>query len=628
MYYKQIVLSIYVVLGMFLVFMPLAGELRTRTSSPGGASRKTSLAPVAGSSWARGYVIGLLLALQLVWWTSIVSSFSSPRFYVYLACVIACGLGFSREVRAGEADRAPRIATFVLLALAAIATVPISFSTGFLDTPPQKFWAWHHWSAYVGPSELLLSGARIFFDFPAQYGLGPTALVALACGDNCWVGMYLVVATTAVLWAFSGLALVAGLRARTTAATAVVLAACMAGFLFWTAYPHIVSTTLTTPSVAGLRFLPALALVCLLVWSENQAFLRRRWIAFGTIAFSIAALWSPESLFISALVWGPYYLLRRLADAEPKKRLASLLAGVGFLAATVVAAFGVAVIVYRSILGIWPDAEAFLSYLIYPPGPQPINPKGPVLFFLAAFVIGAVNCFCAYRAEGNTSGFRRSMAFLLLAYGTFAYVLGRGHDNNFCNILPYCILVLCDAALRPMPLAARGAAAGMLASAIGMMAFFGWESWSTVASKGTLLTFEPRAVLATWSYADPVTNEQIEASCRRPCTPMDAVRALRHIRGTSDDPVMILTDDHLSLPATSPRAWSAIHAPLNYEYFPTELRRRFMRRSMDRFGRSGWMVIEKDPPSSWYDDFASVYDIAEELDFGTYRAVHFVPKRP
>jgi hypothetical protein len=630
MYYKQIVLSIYLLVGLLLVFVPLASELRAATRALGDlSSRKALPAPESASSWARGYVIGLLLALLLVWWTSIPAKIFSPSFYLYLICIAACGLAFFHEMRAGKADRATRRATTVFLAVAASVVVPLSFSTGFLDTQPQKLWAWHHWSAYIGPSELLLSGARIFFDFPTQYGLGPTALVALACGENCWIGMYFVVGVTATLFAILGFALVADLRPRTAPAAVVVLAACMAAFMFWTAYPRVVSTTLTTPSVSGLRFLPVLALVAVLVWSEKQSFLRRRWIAFGTFAFSAAALWSPESLFISALIWGPYFLLRRLADADAKKMFSRLFAGLAYLAATVVVIYGVALIAYRSYAGVWPDADAFFAYILYPPGPMPINPKGPVLFFVAALAIGAMNCWYAYRSKGNTDEFRRSMAFLLLAYGTFAYVLGRGHDNNFCNIMPYGVLVLCDAVLRPMPLAVRGAAAGMLASAIGLMAFFGWGAWYGALSRGALLSFEPRKAIATWSYDFPGVDEQIREQCRTvDCKPEDAVRGLRQLRPISSDPVMVLSDDHLSLPASSSQPWSAMHAPLNYEFLPADIRRRFLRRTMERFQRGGWMLFEKTLDPFWYEDFRSAYRVLEERDFGTYRAVHFAPNRP
>jgi len=630
--YKSVVISFYVVIGAAIVLFPLAAELRT-AALHAGRSRKTPVAissPAAASlsSWARGYAIGLLLSVKLVWWDYIATPLFNLRFDLYLVIVLVCAFALFHEIRAGDSKRATRKTAVIVLVIAAAAAAPVSFSTGFLDLPPHKFTAWHHWSAYVGPSELLLSGARIFFDFPAQYGFGPTVSIALACGDNCWVGMYVVSAVMAFVFAVLGCALVVKLGPRTIPATVVMVAACLIAFMLWTASPEIVSNTLTMPSGSALRFLPAVTLVFLLVWSERQSFLRRNWIALGTLCFTAAALWSPESLFISTLIWAPYFLLRRLDASEPGNRLRSLVAGTGFLLATGIVVAGVALIAYRSLYGIWPDPEALFGYILYPPGPMPIDPRGPVLFSIGMFAVGGASCAYAYRANGNTPEFRRSMIFLLLAYGTFAYVLGRGHGNNFCNLVPYAVLVLSDVVVRSAPLVVRGAAGGMLASVIGLTAFFGWNSWHTTISRGAFLAFEPRAATATWSYVFPDTAEQLREECAMQCTPADAVRALRQIRSSSPDPAMILSNEHLSLPATTSLAWSAMHAPLNYEYFPSELRRRFLRRSMRRFERSGWMLFAKTLPSFWRDDFEAAYDIVEELDFGAFRAVHFTPKGP
>ena len=64
-----------------------------------------------------------------------------------------------------------------------------SFSTGLLGLDEILFTTWHHWGAYVGPAELMWAGARIFYDSPAQYGLGPTMLIALGCSFDCWKGI-------------------------------------------------------------------------------------------------------------------------------------------------------------------------------------------------------------------------------------------------------------------------------------------------------------------------------------------------------------------------------------------------------------------------------------------------------
>lgn len=70
----------------------------------------------------------------------------------------------------------------------------LSFSTEILVSNQELIKTlWHHWGAYISPAELLLSGAIIFHDFPVQYGLGPTLLIASSCGHDCWQGMYYIV---------------------------------------------------------------------------------------------------------------------------------------------------------------------------------------------------------------------------------------------------------------------------------------------------------------------------------------------------------------------------------------------------------------------------------------------------
>ena len=83
----------------------------------------------------------------------------------------------------------------------------VSFSTGIFHDPQAFLFAWHHWGAYVGPSEMVRSGARLFRDVPAQYGLGPTVLIAAIGGQGCWLSVYYLAGLSTLLFA----AMVAGI---------------------------------------------------------------------------------------------------------------------------------------------------------------------------------------------------------------------------------------------------------------------------------------------------------------------------------------------------------------------------------------------------------------------------------
>jgi hypothetical protein len=112
----------------------------------------------------------------------------------------------------------------------------------------------HHWGAYIGPSETFLSGARVLYDIPAQYGLGPTLLIASACKENCWVGMYWIAALTSIIYVFIvlGAACILGRTSFNSWAYGLILLAASAAGLFWTSYPPLLGAPLSFPSTGGL----------------------------------------------------------------------------------------------------------------------------------------------------------------------------------------------------------------------------------------------------------------------------------------------------------------------------------------------------------------------------------------
>ena len=64
-------------------------------------------------------------------------------------------------------------------------TLFMSFSLKFSANNEILVTMWHHWGAYIAPAESIISGARLFYDVPAQYGLGPTLILVLGCKIDC-----------------------------------------------------------------------------------------------------------------------------------------------------------------------------------------------------------------------------------------------------------------------------------------------------------------------------------------------------------------------------------------------------------------------------------------------------------
>src|SRR3954452_382284 len=58
-----------------------------------------------------------------------------------------------------------------------------------------------HWGVYLSAGELLREGARPFYDFPLQYGLGPATLVGAFCIAECWSTAHSMFAAVSALYA-------------------------------------------------------------------------------------------------------------------------------------------------------------------------------------------------------------------------------------------------------------------------------------------------------------------------------------------------------------------------------------------------------------------------------------------
>ena len=254
--------------------------------------------------------------------------------------------------------------------------------------------------------------------------------------------MYWVVATANVLFA-GGLLFIAGRSAIATPwVAAVALASVIMTCAFWIAYPPHVGSPLSTPSTGGLRFLPVVLLVCVLMLSETNRWAARHWMTLGSSFFAIGAAWSPESLFYVAFVWGPYLCARRMAASTDGERTGRFVGSVSIIALTLAGVLLVLLAVYRFGYGVWPSPSAYLAYFLYTPGPLPVSWRGPVWYILAGLGLGVTAVMASRRVDGETAAFRQLLLVLLLAYATVSYALGRSHDNNFLNLLPFISVLL------------------------------------------------------------------------------------------------------------------------------------------------------------------------------------------
>lgn len=482
----------------------------------------------------------------------------------------------------------------------------LSFSIGIFADHNSSLW--HHWSAYISPAELLLAGAELFRDFPAQYGLGPTAILAIICGNDCWNGMYFFAGFST--FAFSVIVFIMAIRfAHDQWWTKIILLVLsIATCFFWTAYPPNLTSALQTPSVSGMRFLPSALLTVYLFFSIRIEESRLRVIV-AHMLWVLGAMWSPESAFYVTFIWWPFYLFIKRGEGDFTARFKNTARSALVLVLIAIALVLSVCVGFQIIYGQWPTLYGVLAYAINPPGPLPIDSSGAVWFFVATVAIGLGAMWRSWKTCGDTQHFRRGFLVVLLAYAVFSYFLGRSHENNLMNIMPFMMLILIFASSTlKADVLARGSSL-MLASLLGWMTLFGWNGWKENIVEGRLFNFGSSTLISTMPFHS------------------DALHAVNVLHNRYGESVTILDGQMSIVRAVPPTPWSAIHGPANYGFIPSKRRQEFLINTAKSLKRPGWLVVYRQGQfDDWIADFDAAYDRTDRLEFGMYYAIRFKPK--
>jgi hypothetical protein len=608
---KLPLLVVYAVAGLLLALWPLG--LPRKAGVMQGDTMQANASPAVTPLVLLGAGAGLLLGSVLPWWRyehgfGLNVSIAELMGFCALAALFLAGFLQSRSRSGRSAWNAAQSALF-----AGVATA-LCFST-LTDLDPDVLgMAWHHWGVYVGESELLRAGARIFHDFPPQYGLGPTLLIASACGQSCWPGAYF--SASFVALAFT---LVAGALALRVAAPltpvrrGLVLLLAIATTTLWNAYPALLGSPTTTPSSGGMRFLPALALAALLIRTDADG--RRFPYRLGHIAWAFAAAWSFESAFYATSIWWPFYLLLRQAD-EPQRRGRALVKGGLTLLAALFALIAVFLAVYGIAYRTVPSFMGLFAYLLNPPGELQVNYGGSLWFFVAVIALVTWVNVQDFAHTGNTAALRRGVVVSLLAYSAFSYFLGRSHDNNVLNVLPFMMLALLHAWSRTNGLR-RGLAAGMLAGLVGWLCVFNWVAWQTGLQAASAAWFDPHWIRAVL----PGPSGKLDGF------PPETRRVIARAQGEIPDPVTVMGPANLAS-ASADAVWCAMHSSATLYMFTPQVRRQFLRATATSLRRSGWALVQKSQPlaMNMVPDFDSVYTRTAQFEMDGYLAIHYAPR--
>lgn len=581
------------------------------------------LVPLVTQAWELNWkrLLGGLAALPLLatltWWAPAMELDPTRAVLFLLLGTVAAALPRLLSQPHGVAT-APAILVLMLCGLASVLL------TGNYATPSGLVALWHHWSVYVASAEALLSGAVPFRDYPIQYGMGPMLAVSALCREECWTGTY--VATAAIslfyLLAMAGCVLQLTVQAsRGVAVLALVAMGCT--ILLWTGYPPDFLGPLATPSVHGMRFLPLAVLLLVILWAEARGV--RPDLA-GHVLWMSGLVWSPEAAFFVTAVWWPYLTLRR-AQAMGVDRVPAIivvvLRQVGVASLVLAVGIGVLVVLFRAAFGDWPSLDGFTTYLRNPPGVLPANLKGPIWIWLAAVGIGGF-ALCHANAQ------RRRMVFAclmgLLSVGS--YYLGRSHDNNILNLLPFVVLVLTAAMTAGLPAVPVGFARMVMAGLTAYTATFGIQMWATAWRTGEAGNIGSVRLVELFHFSTPDSWGLLQPMLAPQSSMTDAGTALTWLRERNASSPLWLSPVML-LPYNGPReAWTGLNNLAVFALLPPEAVEIFIRQGARHLDRPGWILLDTTQPSlrSWLDLFARVYDVAEERNFGSYMAYRLEPR--
>lgn len=582
--------------------------------------------------YALAVLAGLMIAATLPWWRrdpgqamdlSWIELFAFTVITTVTLRVLKVDDGSLKPSLRSRGSLAALVGAFVL------AAAILCFTTGIFHNTRVLITTWYHWGAYIQSSELLLAGARLFRDFPAGYGFGPTVLVSSLCGNNCWDAMYYLVGFFTLLFALLIAAIALDNNKQDLPQRGLILLLCLVSCFFWTGLPPTLSSSLPTPSVSGFRFLPVLALVAMLLWFERRDNSRHYPAIWGHLAWAATALWSIESAFYATFVWWPYYLFLCCAKADGgRARTLCLLRALGVLLGVLIA------LVLCFLAGYWlvyqtiPSTYGYFAYALDPSGQLPVEGKGAVWYFIVAMALGIAANWLTFRQSGNSAAFRRGFLLLLLAYGTFSYYLGRSDDNKILNLLPFQLLVLLNVRASPIPQVWRGIAVALLACMLGWVSMLGWDFvWRNTVETGRVLEFNPVGFRQALSYENPDTQERLLSEPADLGNPRDAARAISYIRQEYGEPVTVINVGGFITSTDIHSVWSAIHGLSNYVSFPATRRREFLLATASTLKRNGWLIIHKGFPSYMIllADYDSVYTRTQELNFGSYYAIRYTP---
>ena len=312
----------------------------------------------------------------------------------------------------------------------------------------------HHWSFYVGPTELVRQGGWLLWDVPSQYGFLNILIAARLPFASAWTSFYVLdavcvfVSATLVFFALRSLRL-----GRFTDAFAFFVT--LAVVFFISGDFSFLSGPTYFPSVGAFRFLwvELLAAVVLVAYAKRHDDPRAVCIA-GSLVWILGVLWSAESAIYVSIIWFPTLVAlvfgqlsgtsigaRLRALTQPRRLVLLALPALFFIVALMIVH-----LTYVIALGHGPDYFAFYEYGLSFAGGfavYPINQFGAVWFLLLAFAICVSASVLVLRvATDPWRALPVLYASCATVWVTSSYFISRSADSNVTNILTPVVLAI------------------------------------------------------------------------------------------------------------------------------------------------------------------------------------------
>lgn len=337
----------------------------------------------------------------------------------------------------------------LLIGLSLLTFCFLGLKSEHLATDPSL----HHWGPFLGPATLLRDGGGLFWDVPSQYGFLNIIAIAYFPTSDRYQALFYLLFLTHVISAWVLFSIFKKQGSGWIHSLISILASSALVFFVPGWWPEL-SGPVTFPSTGGLRFIWCFVLLGFLMNATGQKKVNLKGFSiFGAILWILSCLWSIESAFYSTAIWMPAFSVICIqvyfeSHSEKKFRFLNFLKCLSVqllgMFGALLSVFALVASYYKVFLGYPLDVQSLLEYArafssvfgVLPLSLSSPGVRGLVLIFLCVCV-GMIQIL---KKSPRSPRLALAVAALFNLWASSSYFIGKGHENNFLNVLPLVFL--------------------------------------------------------------------------------------------------------------------------------------------------------------------------------------------